>query len=444
MSDGNASGGLPFHLRGNYAPVREEISAFDLDTDGAIPPELQGLYLRNGPNPRSGESSHWFVGDGMLHGVRLEEGRASWYRNRWVRTRALEENAELVGADGSVDRTVAKANTHVIRHAGRIFALVESSFPTEMTPELDTVGICDFEGRLTTAMTAHPKRCPLTGELHFFGYGFFPPYLTYHRLDAAGKLVQSEVIDVPGASMIHDFAITEHHVVFMDLPILFSLERAMQGGFPYEWNEDYGARVGVMRRGGTHADVRWFDVEPCYVFHPLNAFEQDDAIVMDVVRYAELWRGGPDAFTSAFLHRWTLDLGAHKVTEQALDDRPVEFPRVDERRTGLSHRYGYAVSSPSSVAEQASQLLRYDLATGVTQVHDFGSCAPGEAVFAPAASSAEEDEGWVLTFVYDPARNASDLVILDAARLSAPPVARVHLPQRVPYGFHGSWLPDEK
>lgn len=435
---------VPFYLRGNFAPVMEELTAFDLPVEGAIPPQLRGLYVRNGPNPKSGESIHWFVGDGMVHGVRLDGGKAKWFRNRWVRTRVFEEDAELVQPDGTIDHTVAVANTNIIGHAGRIFALVESSYPTEMTAELDTIGVSDFGGGLRTAMTAHPKQCPATGELHFFGYSPFPPYLTYHRLDASGALVQSEVIDTPGPTMMHDFAITERHVVFMDLPITFSLERAVSGkSFFYEWNDDYGARLGVMPRGGSNADVRWFEIEPCYVFHPLNAFDDGDRIVADVVRYPELWRGGPDSFTAAFLHRWTVDGNAGKVAEQPLDDRPVEFPRIDERLLGRPHRYGYAVSNVANVGERPMHLVQYDLSTGRTEVHDFGAGrAPAEGVFVPESDRSGEVDGFVLSYVYDEGRNASDLVILDAASFKGAPLATIHLPQRVPFGFHGNWIAD--
>jgi carotenoid cleavage dioxygenase len=433
----------PFHLRGNFAPVTEEVTAWDLPVEGALPPALSGRYLRNGPNPRSGDSPHWFFGDGMIHGVRLHGGRARWYRNRWVRTRTFSEGAPVVSPSGEVDRTTGVANTHVIAHAGRLFALVESSFPTEITPDLDTVGPCDFGGRLTTAMTAHPKECPLTGELHFFGYGFTPPFLTYHRLDAAGTLVQSEVIEVPGPTMVHDFAITERHVLFMDLPVCFDAERALQGTMPYRWNDDYGARLGVMPRGGTGADVRWFEIEPCYVFHPLNAHEADGRIVLEVARYRSLWRESPARFEPARLHRWTVEPASGRVAEAALDDRAIEFPRVDGRRTGLRHRYGWAVSNERGVEAEMQGLVKYDLATGRSETHDFGAGrVPGEGVFAAAAVGAGEDEGWVLTLVYDRARDGSDLVVLDAARFAGPPVATIRLPQRVPYGFHGSWIAD--
>src|SRR5215471_1943473 len=292
MTTPDADAPLPFHLAGNYRPVADEVTALSLPVEGAIPPELNGRYVRNGPNPRSGTSVHWFTGDGMLHGVEVSRGRATWYRNRYVRTRAFLENASRVQPDGTCDFTIGVANTHVVAHAGRIFALVESSFPTEVTRELDTVGVHDFGGRLTTAMTAHPKTCPRTGELHFFGYGFMPPYLTYHRADAAGRLAESRVIDVPGPTMIHDFAITDRHVVFMDLPVVFDLELALAGTMPYRWSDEYGARIGLMPRGGSSAEVHWVEVAPCYVFHPLNAFEAGGQVVVDTVRYAELWRGG--------------------------------------------------------------------------------------------------------------------------------------------------------
>ena len=445
MATSNVDESLPFHLRGNFAPVPEEVTASDLEVRGAIPPELAGCYYRNGPNPRSGDSPHWFLGDGMIHGVAFEGGEARWYRNRWVRTRPFsegDENAILVSDEGVIDRTVAKANTHVIGHAGKLLALVESSFPTELTRELETVGIYDFDGRLATAMTAHPKICPTTGELHFFGYSFMPPYLTYHVADASGVLVKSEEIPGPGPTMMHDFAITESQVVFLDLPIVFSPEQLALGTMPYTWNDDYGARLGVMPRGGTGADVRWFEIDPCYIFHPLNAFDEGDQVVLDVARYPELWREGPADFRTSSLHRFRIDRTSGRVSDAALDDRGVEFPRVDPRREGRPYRFGYAVqyeNGPDAPAFNA--LIQYDLERGTSRRHDFGpGRVPGEAVFVPASADSAEDEGWALALVYDETRNGSELVILDATSFDKPPVASIALPQRVPFGFHGSWV----
>ncbi len=441
----------PFHLRGNFAPVTEEVTAFDLPVEGAIPPEIRGRYLRNGPNPKDGEAGHWFFGDGMVHGVELGGGRARWYRNRWVRTRTFTDGARFVTAEGEVDLTAGVANTHIVGHAGRILALVETSLPTELTRELDTVGCYDFGGRLTTAMTAHPKICPRTGEMHFFGYAFMPPFLTYHRMSAAGELVQSEAIEVPGPTMIHDFAITERHVVFMDLPVCFDLERITPKveTMPYRWRDDYGARIGIMPRGQAGAAVRWYEIAPCYVFHPLNAYETaDDRFVIEVARYDSLWRDDPGHFGPAVLHRWTVDTTAGRVHEERLDDRAIEFPRVDERRVGLRHRYGYAVTDDLGVGlemtnVESASLVKYDLVTGRAEVHGFGDHrVPGEGVFVPASADAGEEEGWVLAYVYDRARDGSDLVILDASRFGGQPVATVRLPQRVPYGFHGSFIAD--
>jgi len=433
---------LPFFLRGNYAPVADEIIADNLTVTGAVPPELRGRFIRNGPNPSSGASPHWFLGDGMLHGVELGDGDARWYRNRYVRTRSLAGEGTYVDDQGRVDLTVGVANTHVVEHAGRILALVESSLPYEVTPELETVGRYDFGGRLATAMTAHPKLDPSTGELHFFGYGFAPPYLTYHVADRDGTLIRSEVISVAGPTMIHDFNLTEHHVVFMDLPVVFDFELAMQGTMPYRWDDSYGARLGVMPRGGTDADVRWVDIEPCYVFHPMNAYESGGAIVLDVVRYPRLWDRSGDDFDPARLTRWTVDVDAKTVKEEQLDDRATEFPRVAPDVVGRPYRYGYAVETVDGIGESHMALVKYDVETGGSEVHDFGpGNEPAEAVFAPVAGGGE-DHGYLMTYVYDAARDTSDFVILAAEDFTAPPVAAVALPQRVPFGFHGSWVPD--
>ncbi|MFI9720916.1 carotenoid oxygenase family protein [Streptomyces sp. NPDC052396] len=440
----------PAHLTGNYAPVQQELTSHDLPVTGAIPPGLNGWYLRNGPNPRDAASGHWFLGDGMIHGVRLTAGRATAYRNRWVRTSKFTHGARLYDGRGGVDLTAGHANTHVVRHAGRTLALVESAFPYEIDcrpgHELETVGVHDFAGRLTTPMTAHPKTCPDTGELHFFGYGgLTPPYLTYHRADAGGELVLSRVIDVPAHTMMHDFHLTARHVVFMDLPVVFDPDRVRRpgGGMPYVWDPGYGARLGVLRRDDPFGEVRWLPVEPCYVFHALNAHEQGETIVLHVVRHpdhavgAGLGRGLPA------LWRWTIDLARGTVTEEQLDDTPCEFPRIDDRLAGKPARYGHAtVAPPPGAGPVPGALLRYDLSTGSVARHDFGpGRIPAEAAFAPA-DDRPGGPGWLLAYVYDAATGTSDLVILDAQELSAPPVAMVHLPQRVPYGFHGNWMAD--
>jgi carotenoid cleavage dioxygenase len=438
----------PWWLRGNYRPVSDEIEVLDLPVTGAIPPELDGLYVRNGSNPASGTAGHWFIGDGMLHGVRLTGGRAAWYRNRYVQT-VLRTRGGPGGPPGGASNA---SNVSLVEHASRLLSLGEVGFPYAIDPaDLSTRGVFDFTGRLTTAMTAHPKIDPETGTLYFFGYGFIPPYLTYHVADAAGNLVRSEVVEVPGPAMMHDFAITDRHAIFMDMPIVFDLQMALAGsGFPYAWKPDYGARIGVMPLEGGNADVRWFDVDLCYVFHTLNAYTEDaapDVVVLDAVRHPSLWERGPDDFTSRpQLYRWRLDLATGRVAGEVIDDRRIEFPQVDRRRIGRTHRYGYALElgAPGDAEDGPGTmraLVKYDHQTGARVRHDFGGLEAGEVIFVPAdAARSGEDEGWLMTYAYDPARDASDLVILDATDVARAPVARVPLPRRVPYGFHGVWV----
>jgi carotenoid cleavage dioxygenase len=268
-----------------------------------------------------------------------------------------------------------------------------------------------------------------------------PPLLTYHVADAQGRLIRSEEIPVRGPTMIHDFAITERYALFLDLPIVFDLTSAMSGGLPYQWSDDYGARIGVLPRGAAGDQTRWFEIEPCYVFHPVNAWDFAERITLDAVRYPDLWRGGSDAFTAACLHRFEFDLSAGSVSETPLDEREVEFPRIDERRTGSGYRYGYSVGAFSAESGTSSYLLKYDFEKGEGLQHDFErGRATAEAVFVPAEDGAGEDEGYLLSFVYDASRGASELVVLDAQQFEAPPLARIRLPQRVPFGFHGSWI----
>jgi carotenoid cleavage dioxygenase len=377
----------------------------------------------------------------MVHGVRLRDGRAEWYRNRWVRTRAFTDDAPFL-TDTGLDLTAVSANTHVIRHAGRILTLVENGFPYEMTPELDTVGPVDFGGRLTTAMTAHPKE--LDGELHFFGYGVFPPYLTYHRLSRDGELVESREVEVPGPTMIHDFAVTEHYAIWLDLPVVFDLNLA-GSGIPFRWDDDYGARLGVMRRADGH--VTWFDVDSCYVFHVANARENAAGqVVLDAVRYTRegfgrFWQitqgGSPADLTNlisgvvaeASLHRWVLDPTTGTSKEEQLDDRGIEFPSINDARVGRPNRYIYTVGRRT--------IVKYDTDGGGHSSRDMAG-QPGEAVFVPAGGARSEDDGYLMAIVSD--TEGARLDVVDASALE--PVASVRLPRRVPFGFHGSWIAD--
>ncbi len=248
------------YLRDNFAPVAEEVTTTNLRVTGSIPRELNGRYLRNGPNPIGpvdASKHHWFTGDGMVHGVRLGNGRAQWYRNRWVRSAAV---IEALGEDLAGRELAGGNNTHVIGHAGRTWALVEAgSPPVEMTDELDTLGVNDFFGTLTDrGFSAHPKVDPDTGELHAMCYHWpdWADHLQYVRVGKDGRVVRTVNIPVPGMTMVHDMSLTPNYVVVYDLPVTINLEMAMGGSsFPFAWNKDYQrARriIAAQRRGEGH------------------------------------------------------------------------------------------------------------------------------------------------------------------------------------------------
>ena len=439
------------YLEGHYAPVIDERTAFDLQVEGALPPELSGQYLRNGHNPKPGITpSHWFRGSGMLHGVRLEQGRAQWYRNRWVHTPALDGHP-LVRDDGSVDLTASVAGTNIIEHGGRLLALQEANLPFEVTRELDTVGPYDFDGRLTSAMTAHPKVDPATGELHFYSYSPFPPYLTYLVADADGHILRSRVVDGAGPSLMHDFAITASRAVFLDLPVVF--DPAETTGIPYRWHDDYPARIGVLDRHDPDAAAVWIEVDPAALLHVGNAYDDEAGrVVLEGPRYdragwATSWKwwigaaGHPIApVTGATAHRWVLDPASGTAREYPLDDLTIEFPTINDDHTGLPNSVGYAVGFPGPGIDEFA-LVKTDLATGTRIIRPGGHRQHfGEAVFVPAADATREDDGYLLTIVSDLATDSSRLLVLDAGDLTT--TAAVQLPRRVPAGIHGSWVPD--
>ncbi len=439
-----------WHLRDNWAPVLDERTDTELRVDGVLPPEINGVYLRTGPNPASGYSAHWFFGDGMVHGIRLANGRAEWYRNRFVQTPNITDPKGVRGeSDVDIsDLARGTGNTHVIPHNGEILCLEEGHWPWRIDRELNTVGVQNYGGALTCSMTAHPKVCPTTGELLAFSYfNFEPPYLTYIRISPDGQVQQLEGIDIPNLVMMHDWNVTQNYVVFMDLPLCFDLD-ALSTGLPFRFNRSAGARLGVMPRHGTNADVRWFEIDPCYVFHPVNAHEEGDRIVLHVSRQPEAFASSNDDYAQVGrLWRWTIDLAAGTVTEQMIDDRPGDFGRVDDRMVGLDARYGYLMAmSGEGVSEEpvyGSALWKYDLRSGQCWEHHLGEGVRGaEPVFVPASPTAGEDEGWVLSLSHDTGSNESRLLVIDAQDFAGPPVAVVHLPRRVPYGAHGSWVPD--
>jgi carotenoid cleavage dioxygenase-like enzyme len=449
-------------LEGSFTPVDEEITVFDLPVTGQLPAGLSGRYLRNGPNPLGLDDPdyHWFLGAGMVHGVRLRDGRAEWYRNRWVRSKVVAAAHHEQWPAGPVHENMDfAANTCIISHGGKTLATVEAGpLPYELTEELDTVGPCDFGGTLPGGFAAHTKLDRRTGELHAIAYFWAWDHVQHVVVAPTGTVTRTTDIPVPDGPMMHDFALTGKYVVLFDLPVTFSLNAVTQGKeLPYVWNADHPARVGLLPRDGSSSAVQWIGIDPCWVFHTLNAYDTDDGkVLVDLCQYnagfdvSTLW----SAHGPVTLDRWTIDPAAGTVRQQRLDDRGQEFPRVDDRIISKPHRYGYsavigeitrAITVAGDFGDDAfsNAILRHDLAKGTVEAHEFGRDATvGEAVFAPASADAAENDGYVMTFVHNPDRGAADLVILAAQDFTADPVARVHLPARIPLGFHGNWIPD--
>ncbi|MEU4396580.1 carotenoid oxygenase family protein [Kribbella sp. NPDC023855] len=460
---------FPF-LEGAFAPVREEVTEFDLPVTGRIPRELNGRYLRIGPNVLGLEdprAHHWMLGEGMVHGVRLRDGRAEWYRNRWVRSSSV---ARKLGEPypWPVPEQDYACNTHVIAHNGRILTLLESGPPPyELDGELNTLGPYDFGGTLDGAFTAHTKFDAQVNELHAISYSPLWDHVRHLVVDAEGRVTRTRMIPVAGSPMMHDFALTQRHVVLFDVPVTFDPEAAAAGDpVPYVWNDKHPPRVGVLPRSG--GQVRWFDAPRAVVFsHTLNAYDHGHSVVVDVTTFPAPFyaggrgSGGPGATGTPSLDRWTIDLAHGRLRTIRIDDRPQEYPRINDALVAHRHRYGYSASAAEmfqayltvdgAVPDRAfhNALIKHDLVRGSSEVHRFAKgAAASEPVFVPASGHGAagrriaEDDGYVLAYVHNPDRNASDLVILAAQDFGGKPVARVHLPARVPLGFHGNWVPD--
>ncbi|HTS23018.1 MAG TPA: carotenoid oxygenase family protein [Casimicrobiaceae bacterium] len=450
----------PF-LAGNFAPLGFEADAHDLVIRGELPRGLEGALYRNGANPQFAPRGryHWFDGDGMIHGFFFENGRVS-YRNRWVRTEKWQRErvageslfgglSDMTATHESVSGVSGNtANTNIVWHAGRLLALWEGGLPTELDPvTLETRGTWDFAGRFgrrnheTGIMTAHPKLDPQTGEMLMFGYSAIDPFLVYNVVDANGALVKSVEIEVPWASMMHDFITTSEHVIFPVFPVVFDLAAIANGGSVLSWQPERGTKLGVMPRHGTSRDVRWFDTEPCFVFHAMNAHTDGARVICDVAQtdvvplFAE--GGGPPNLT-----RWTIDLARGDVRQERLDDVPIEFPRLDERYTGLRYAHGYAggVTRERKGAVMFDSILHYNVQTGSRSAHVLPEHTyTGEPVFVPLRANAPEGEGVLLATIYREPERTSALLVLDAENVEKEPLATIELDTRVPFGFHGNW-----
>jgi carotenoid cleavage dioxygenase-like enzyme len=448
--------------RSNYAPISMECDAPHLPVIGELPRGLRGTLYRNGPNPQfmppDPSQHHWFLGDGMVHAFTLADGRVS-YRNRWVRTSKFlaEAAAGRVDQSGWTGDGQGVANTNIVWHARHLLALEEAHLPMELDPRsLATLGQQDFGHALKGPFTAHPKLDPRTGELVFFGYstsGPLTPAMSYGTIDRSGQVTRFERFEAPYCSMVHDFAVTERHVVFPVMPLSGSMARAMRGGPPFAWEPDLGGHVGVMRRDQGVASLRWFRAETCFVFHVMNAWDEGERIMVDVMQYdapplfprVDGSPAAPDD-AAARLVRWTIaprgNTDAFSATQ--LDDLGGEFPRLDERYAGLPNRFG-AIAAQTSTAAELNAIAWFDLQAGKRALFVLPEGdVPSEPVFVPRSPSAPEGDGWLLAVVWRAAENRSDLIVLDTRHgVERGPIATARLSHRVPFGFHGNFVAEE-
>lgn len=445
-----------------FVPVVEETTAFDLPVTGRIPNDLVGRYLRIGPNALGVEdpSSHlWTSGEGMVHGVRLSGGTAQWYRNRWVRSAGvLERLGEPPRPTGLKPEQDFAPNVHVISHGSKTLALVEAgAVPYEMGYELETVGpsrhgVTD-EG---FSPNAHSKVDPRTGDLHSVAYIPSIDFAQHIVTDPAGVITAVNHIPTSADTpYMHDFALTENYVIVFDTPLHYNMAALESGLGPdkaLQWDSSHSGRVGVVSR--ADGKVRWLESDPSHVSHILNSHEDGSTIVVDLIRVD----GPVNVFDTGdgrpTLDRWTIDLATGTVRIDRLDDRPQDFPRINEAVVSRPYRFGYSTVSafyrlPFPLGGNhpdvafSNALVKHDLQSGTTQVHGFAAdAAVSEAAFAAAPDASEEDDGYLMAYIHNPERGASDLIILSAQDFTGDPLARVHLPVRVPLGLHGSWVPD--
>ena len=457
------------YLHGNYAPIHEERTFDSLEVIGEIPRDLAGVLARNGANPRFTAEGrhHWFDGDGMIHALTFEDGRAR-YVNKWVRTRGFDaeteaghalfkgimETPDLKNPLGPLKNT---ANTDLVYHAGNLLALYWLSGSPYMVKvaDLSTVGAATYGGALKRGFSAHPKVDPRTGELMWIRFGDRAPFLEYGVISKDGKITNETVVDMPGPRLQHDLAITEHHTILMDLPMHADPELLRAGKVRVKFFRDKPARFGIIPRHGKGTEIRWFEAGPCYVYHTINAWEEGREIVLVGCKIEDPLALDPSnkkhdrpvpilgfQQLTPVLHKWRFNLDTGAVKEEALDDVFTEFPRMDNRVLGVKSSVSYnpRVAREATVMFDGGVKYAHEEGRSVTHAYEKGVYG-GELVFAPrVGASAAEDDGYVLTFAANEMTGESWVYVLDAKRFDAPPLARVKIPGRVPTGYHAWWV----
>ena len=474
MADGNAhrrietgeltgANVLNPYVQGLFEPVAKETTALDLKVIGELPKDLHGGYYRNGPNPAQAprEMHHWFDGDGMLHAVYFENGKAE-YRNRYIRSddfiadqeNRCEARGVLLPANRARANKVYKdtANTDVVIHNGTLMALwYISGTPVRVDPRtLETIGNETFGGKLPRNVSAHSKVEPETGEFVFFDYSLYEPWMTFGTVTPNNELVHFERVELPGPRLPHDMGLTKNYIVLHDLPVIFT-ESGMRNGMWQIKFADQPARFGVVPRRGRGDQIRWFETDSCYIYHVINTWEEGDEVVMTACMmvpngFPPNPEYGPYAamVNVLALHavpvEWRMNMRTGECNKRQLDDRIGEFPVVNLDYAAKKTRWSYHVAMAPDQLQKFRGLYKYDLETGAAQEYMF---EPGwygsEPAYAPRIGAKSEDDGYVIVFATNENTGASEAQVIDAQNFTAGPIARVQIPARVPAGFHGTW-----
>ncbi|KAK2637048.1 hypothetical protein Ddye_031840 [Dipteronia dyeriana] len=487
------------YLAGNFAPVHETPPTKDLQVIGHLPECLNGEFVRVGPNSKFSPVAgyHWFDGDGMIHGLRIKDGKAT-YVSRYVKTSRLKQEeffggskfmkiGDLKGIFGllmvnlQMLRTKLKVldvtygygtgNTALIYHHGKLLALSEADKPYAIKVledgDLQTLGLLDYDKRLKHSFTAHPKVDPYTGEMFTFGYAHDPPYITYRVISKDGFMHDPVPITVPAPIMMHDFAITENYAIFMDLPLYFRpKEMVKENKLIFTFDETKKARFGVLPRyAKNEAQIRWFELPNCFIFHNANAWEEGDEVVLITCRLQnpdlDMVNGAVKEKLENFsneLYEMRFNMKTGLASQKKLSASAVDFPRVNECYTGRKQRYVYGTILDSIAkvigivkfdlhAEAEAGKTKLEVGGNVKGIFDLGPGRFGsEAVYVPRepGTSSEEDDGYLIFFSHDEKTGKSVVIVIDAKTMSADPVAVVELPHRVPYGFHAFFVTEEQ
>jgi carotenoid cleavage dioxygenase len=471
---------LPVHdipaLSGNNAPVDDELDVERLEVIGELPADMNGLYVRNGPNPyfAPGWRYHAYDGDGMLHAVRFDRGRAS-YRNRWVRTAGLaEERAaghplwkgikEPQRADRPDQPMKNTSNTDVKFHAGRLISMwYRSGMPYAVDPDtLETIGPADFDGALDR-ISAHSRPDPHTGELLWFDYDVRPPYMRYGVIGPDRRSRHAIEVPLPGPRLPHDMAVTEHYTILHDFPMLLDEDAWKLGRYKVRFHADRPTRFGVLPRYGRADEIRWFEAKPAYLLHVVNAWEESGPAGREIVMVGTPYRmyedehGRPDARRlettihhrrrDYWLYEWRFGLDTGRVTEGPIDDTlNSEFPVINADWQGRPSRHSYHAVFPYGGREEVrfTGIAKVDHRSGAfVHVSEGPQAFYNEPGFAPRDGATGEDDGYVVTFAWNPRELRSEVLVFDArdGEFGRGPIARVRMPRRVPNGFHATYVP---